>query len=78
MKSWPIIFVIATTLILVIIAVFSALQFPFHWIFWLTVVGETTLIITVFRVLTDNYTTRKTFRDFYEDHPIGREEENLN
>lgn len=78
MKSWPIIFVVATTLILVIVAVFSALQFPFHWIFWLTVVGETALIITVFRVLTDNYTTRKTFRDFYEDHPIGREEENLN
>lgn len=77
MKSWPIIFIIATTLILVTVVIFSALQFPFHWVFWLTITGEAALIITVFCVLTDTYSTDKTFEDFYEDHPIGAEEDKL-
>lgn len=77
MKSWPIILILATTLILVTVAIFSALQFPFHWVFWLTIAGEALLIVTVFRVLTDSYSTHKTFDDFYEDHPIGAEEEKL-
>lgn len=77
MKSWPIICVIITTLILVMVAIFSAMDFPFRWVFWLTVVGQTALVITVFRVLLDNYSTEKTFEDFYEDHPIDKEENNL-
>jgi len=74
MKSWPIILVIATTLILVTVTVFAAMQFPFRWVFWSVIVGQAALITTVFRVLLDNYTTEKTFEDFYEDHPIGKEE----
>jgi len=77
MKSWPIIFVIATTLILVTVTIFATMQFPFHWVFWGVVIGQVMLVITVFRVLTDRYQTRKTFEDFYEDHPIGNEEDYL-
>jgi membrane protein YdbS with pleckstrin-like domain len=77
MKSWPIILVIATTLILVTATVFAAMQFPFRWVFWSVIVGQIALIATVFRVLLDNYTTEKTFEDFYEDHPIGKEEASL-
>lgn len=77
MKTWPIIFLITTTLILVTVAVFSALQFPFHWVFWLTISGELAWLITVVTILTDNYHTNKTFKDFYRDHPIGSEEDNL-
>jgi hypothetical protein len=29
------------------------------------------LVLMVYKVLTDNYKTDKTFEDFYEDHPIG-------
>lgn len=77
MKAWPVIFIIAITLILFTVAVLSVLQFPFHWVFWLTVIGEVALIVTVFIVLKDNYSTNKTFKDFYEDHPIGKEEDKL-
>lgn len=64
-------------MVLITVTIFSALQFPFHWVFWLTIAGEALLIITVFRVLMDNYSTTKTFDDFYEDHPIGAEEDRL-
>ena len=74
MKSWAIILIVVTTLILVTVTVFAALQFPFHWVFWSLICGQTTLIFTIFRVLMDNYITEKTFEDFYEDHPIGNEE----
>ena len=32
--------------------------------------------VMVYKVLTDNYTTEKTFSDFYEDHPIGGQQVN--
>ena len=73
---WPILLVLTTT-ILVVTAVLAALQFPFQLIFYLTVSGQFLLVITVFCILKDNYTTKKNFDDFYEDHPIGREERYL-
>jgi hypothetical protein len=50
------------------------MDFPFGWVFYLTVLGQALLIFSVFKVLRDSYTTDKTFKDFYEDHPIGQEE----
>jgi hypothetical protein len=29
------------------------------------------VVYMVYKVLTDTYSTTKTFDDFYEDHPIG-------
>jgi hypothetical protein len=74
MKFSAINFLISTTFLLLTVFLFTALDFPFNWIFYLTVLGQTLLVFTVFKVLKDNYTTTKTFKDFYEDHPIGREE----
>ena len=68
---------ITVTVILVTVAIFAAMDFPFAWIFYLTVFGEAIWIYSVYRVLTDHYTTNKTFKDFYEDHPIGNEEQYL-
>ncbi len=65
---------IITTLILITVTVFDLLGFPFGWIFYLTVLGQVFLIVSVYKILTDDYTTDKTFEDFYEDHPIGKEE----
>lgn len=62
-----------TSLILLVTVLFSVMDFPFGWIFSLTIAGQTLLIITVYKVLTDPYTTKKTFEDFYEDYPIRKE-----
>jgi len=62
-----------TTLILLTVVIFSSLNLDFSWVFSLTVIGQILLVYTVIRVLKDNYTTDKTFEDYYEDHPIGKE-----
>lgn len=62
-----------TTSLLVVITIAAAMDAAFNWIFFATVAGQGLVVIMVWRVLTDNYTTDKTFEDFYEDYPIGRE-----
>ena len=58
-----------TTFILVLVTIFATLNFSFAAVFYLTVIGQVLLVITVFKVLKGNYTTDKTFDDFYEDRP---------
>lgn len=77
MKLSGITFLIITSVILITVALFAAMDFPFRWVFAITVVGEIFLVLSVIKVLKDKYTTRKTFKDFYEDHPIGKEEFHL-
>tara|TARA_Y100000780_G_C13354181_1_gene290204 strand:- start:25 stop:222 length:198 start_codon:yes stop_codon:yes gene_type:complete len=55
----------------------SSLNVAFNWVFYLTVIGQLFIILMVYRVLTDNYTTDKTFEDFYEDNPIQKRNESL-
>lgn len=74
MKLSAITYLALTTFVLVTVAIFAAMDFPFGWVFYLTVLGQALLIFSVFKVLRDSYTTDKTFKDFYEDHPIGQEE----
>ncbi len=59
-----------TTLILVTVTIFAAMNLAFNWVFYLTVFGQVLLVITVYKVLRDDYTTEKTFKDFYEDCPM--------
>ncbi len=59
-----------TTIVLLMVTIMATMGFPFNWIFYLTVFGQIMLVYMVYRVLTDNYTTNKTFEDFYEDRPI--------
>ncbi|WP_300436859.1 hypothetical protein [Christiangramia sp.] len=73
MKSSAILFLILTTCVLVLVTIFSALNFPFPLIFYMVCAGQLLLIWTVYKVLTEKYTTEKTFEDYYEDHPIDRE-----
>ena len=74
MKLSAITYLVLTTFVLITVAIFEAMDFPFGWVFYLTVLGQALLIFSVFKVLRDSYTTDKTFKDFYEDHPIGQEE----
>ena len=61
-----------TTITLVIVTIMAAMEFPLNWVFYLTVLGQIMIVYMVYKVLTDKYITEKTFKDFYEDHPIGR------
>lgn len=66
----PMIYVVITTLTLIVVTVMCAMNLPFNWIFYLTVFGQGLVVLMVYKVLTDNYTTNKTFEHFYEDCPI--------
>ena len=59
-----------TTILLLTVVIFASMDLPFHWVFYLTVIGQFFLIVMVYKVLTDNYTTDKTFEDYYEDRPM--------
>ena len=62
-----------TTMVLVTVTIMVSMNFPFNWVFYVTVFGQGLVVYMVYKVLTDDYKTDKTFEDFYEDHPIGRE-----
>lgn len=68
MKSTGIILLIITTFILVLLTVLVGLGVDFAPLFLLMCAGQLLLIISVYKILTDKYTTTKTFDDFYEDH----------
>ncbi|MFK7834333.1 MAG: hypothetical protein AB8B52_13750 [Winogradskyella sp.] len=70
MKISPITYLAFTTFILVTITIMASLNFAFAWVFYLMVIGQIFLAITVYKVLRDNYKTDKTFEHFYEDRPV--------
>jgi hypothetical protein len=70
MKNTAIRLVLAISLLLVVLTIMADLNFPFSFMFFLTLFGQVLLIYTVYKVLTDKYTTDKTFDDWYEDHPM--------
>lgn len=72
MKTSAMFWVATTTMVLIILTIMASMGFPFNWVFYVTVIGQIMVIYMVYKVLTDRYETDKTFEDFYEDHPIGR------
>ena len=75
MKNTAMVLVAATSLILLTVVIFATINFSFGLVFYLTCLGQGLLIFTVYKVLRDDYSTDKTFEDFYEDHPIGKEQD---
>lgn len=73
MRLSGIFYLIVTTIILVALTAMAFYNVSFHLIFYLTIIGQLLLIFTVYKILTDDYSTTKKFKDWYEDHPIGRE-----
>lgn len=57
------------TAVLVILTVSSQLGTSFKWIFTGTLIGQLLLLTMVYKILTDDYETDKTFEDFYDDRP---------
>jgi len=74
MKDKIYFYIAATTLVLITATVMASMNFSFSWVFYLTIIGQVLLVVMVYKVLKDNYTTTKTFDDFYEDHPISQQE----
>ncbi len=75
MKIPALFYVAITTLLLITLTIMVALNLPFNLIFWLTCLGQVMVVVMVYKVLRDHYTTDKTFEDFYEDHPIGNQKD---
>ncbi|WOD42137.1 hypothetical protein [Hwangdonia lutea] len=71
MKITGIFYVVVATLLLIALTIMVSLNLPFNWVFYLMCLGQLFVVVTVYKVLKDNYTTTKTFDDFYEDNPIG-------
>lgn len=69
MKINALFWVYLVTAVLVILTVSSQLGTSFKWIFTGTLIGQLLLLIMVYKILTDDYETDKTFEDFYEDRP---------
>jgi uncharacterized membrane protein len=72
MKSSAMFWVGATTILLIMATIMATMNFAFSWVFYLTVLGQIMIVSMVYKVLTDNYKTSKTFEDFYEDCPIRK------
>lgn len=70
MKVSPFFYISITTVLLITITIMCAMNMPFNWVFYLTVIGQILVVVMVYKVLTDNYNTDKTFDHFYEDRPI--------
>ena len=70
MKDSAMFWVGSTTLVLFTVTLMAAMDFPFNWVFYVTVIGQVMIVYMVYKVLADNYSTSRTFKDFYEDHSI--------
>ncbi|WP_281542186.1 hypothetical protein [Maribacter aestuarii] len=71
MKNSGLLWVVITSLLLLTVVIMVTMNFPFNWVFYATVLGQIFIVVMVYKVLTDDYKTSKTFEDFYEDYPIG-------
>jgi hypothetical protein len=72
MKNLAIFSVIVTTAFLFVFTAFSQLEVSLKWMNVLFICGNAMVIWMVYEVLTDKYTTKKQFKDWYEDRPKSK------
>lgn len=72
MKNLAIFSVIVTTAFLFVFTAFSQLDVSLKWMNFLFICGNAMVIWMVYEVLTDKYTTKKQFKDWYEDRPKSK------
>jgi len=66
MKSPAIFYLVLTSIVLVLVTLFSIFNFSFPLVFYLVCFGKLLLLITVYKILTDDYKPNSTFEEFYE------------
>lgn len=69
MKNTAMFLVVITSVFLVIFTVFSQLDISLRIMNALFLAGNGLVLLMVYKVLTDKYSTSKTFKDWYEDRP---------
>lgn len=69
MKLDGIFYIIINTILLLSITIMGVMDLPFNWFFYLTTIGQGVFLLAVYKVLTDDYDTEKTFDHWYEDKP---------
>lgn len=70
MKISAISYLAITTFILITVSIMAAMDLAFTWVFFATIIGQILLVVSVYKVLTDDYKTEKTFDDWYEDKTV--------
>lgn len=70
MKNYAIKLVWLTTLYVFIFAALCLLNIPIQVLTIFLFIGYFLILFMVYKVLTDQYSTTKTFKDWYEDHPM--------
>lgn len=73
MKLSALFYVIITSLLLAAVAIMVFYDVSFDVVLYTVVAGQAWWLLTVYKVLTDDYSTEKEFDDWYEDNPVGRE-----
>ena len=73
MKLSATFYITVTTLLLVAVGVMVYYDFSYSTVWYTVVAGQAWWIFTVYKVLTDDYSTDKTFDDWYEDKPLTNE-----
>ena len=73
MKLSATFYIVITTLLLVAVGVLVYYDFSYRVVWYTVVIGQAWWIFTVYKVITDDYSTKKTFDDWYEDKPITNE-----
>lgn len=79
MKNFAIKLVWFTTIYVFVFAGLCQTNVPLPVIMTMYCIGIPLILLMVYTVITDNYKTTKTFKDWYEDHPmetLEKEEEN--
>lgn len=69
MKNFAVKSVWFTTAYLVVFTVLSALGIAFPALWGMLMAGQLLVLHMVYKVLTNNYSTKKKFRDWYGDMP---------
>lgn len=72
MKIPALFYVAITTIVLIILTIMVTMNLPFNWIFFVMLIGQVLVAVMVYKVLRDQFTTKKTFEDWYEDAPFDR------
>lgn len=65
-------YILLSTSLLIAVAVMAFYELTFNWIFFSTLAGQASLLVMVYKILTDDYSTEKTFEHWYEDRPVEK------
>jgi hypothetical protein len=66
-------YIAITTLLLVAVATLVHYNISLSIVLTTVLIGQAWWILTIYKVLTDDYQTDKTFDDWHEDKPIRNE-----